>query len=47
MPLHGFNPVYLWDGSVSRGLVDVEGASRFLKERWPDEARKALLRESL
>jgi hypothetical protein len=39
MPLHGFNPVYLWDGNVSRGLVDVEGAARFMAERWPDEDR--------
>jgi hypothetical protein len=35
MPLHGFDPVYVWDGYVSRGIVDVEGAARFLAERWP------------
>lgn len=36
MPLHPIDPIYLWDGYVSRGLVDVEGAARFLVNRWPE-----------
>ncbi len=43
MAIHPIDPIYLWDGYVSRGLIDVEGAARFLTERWPAKPTAAYL----
>lgn len=37
MPYVPFDPVTVWEsGHVRRALADVEGAARFLLERWPE-----------
>jgi hypothetical protein len=40
MALVQIEPIYLWDGYTSRGIIDVEGASRFLVQKWPEGERR-------
>ncbi|HWJ71933.1 MAG TPA: DUF982 domain-containing protein [Kaistia sp.] len=38
---HPFPRVSVWEtASASRGLTDVEGAARWLLERWPEGVRR-------